>query len=213
MKTTGQILQDARLARKVEVDEAARITKIRPQFIRFLEADDYSHLPGGTVARGFIRNYSQFLGLKPDHILAVFRRDFVENQLGQIVPRGMVEPVNKVTLWTPRTTILAGVVLIFLLFGSYLIYQYRLLTGPPYLAVTDPPSDIQVTQPTIEVSGKTDPEATLSVNGNLVALEKGGIFVFRLPLQTGPNQVAVTATAKSGKTTTITRVISLTTTP
>src|SRR5512135_781027 len=119
MKTAGQVLKDARLSKKQELSDVSRVTKIRTHFLESIEADDFKELPSGTVARGFIRNYSEFLGLNPDYVLAIFRRDFVENQLGRIVPRGMVEPVEKQNFWTPRSTIIAVVTAIFVLFAAY----------------------------------------------------------------------------------------------
>jgi cytoskeletal protein RodZ len=213
MKTTGQILQESRLLQKIDVAEVSRITKIRPESIRLLEADDYRGLPGGTIARGFIKNYSRFLGLNPQHVLAAFRRDFLENEKGEIIPRGIVEPVNENTFWSPRTTIIALVTLIFTIFGVYLIYQYNILVGPPTLEVVQPPSDVVVTERNLEVKGQTDPEAVISVNGSLVALEKGGRFSFRVPLIDGQNSLVIIATGKSGKTISITRSVTLTNTP
>jgi len=213
MKTTGQILKESRLSRKLELDDVARITKIRSDSLAMLEADDYRHLPGGTVARGFIRNYAKFLGLNPESILAVFRRDFVENQLGQIVPRGMVEPVDKISWWTPKTTIFVGVTLLFVLFSGYLFYQYRILTGPPSLQLTKPVGNLVTQEDSVEISGKTDPEATLSVNSQPVVLEKGGQFYLRYPLKPGPNKINIVATGKSGRTTSAIRFVNLTSPP
>lgn len=203
MKTAGQLLQEARAKKRLELNEVSKFTKIREVFLTNIEADDYTGLPSGTIARGFIRNYSEFLGLKPDYVLAVFRRDFVENPSGRIIPRGMVEPIAKSNLWTPRSSIIAVVVLIFVLFGFYLIYQYRVLTGPPNLTIAEP----QVTESTVEISGRTDPEAAVSVNGQLISLEKAGKFSFRLPLNSGDNQINIVATGKSGKTTSLTRTV------
>lgn len=185
----------------------ARVTRIRPQFIELIEADDYSRLPSGTVAKGFIRNYSEFLGLSPHSVLASFRRDFVENRLGQIVPRSLADPVSQQVFWTPRTTIIAVVVMVFTVFIGYLTYQYWVLTGPPRLELVQPAEGVQVEEATVLVTGQTDPEATISVGDHLVALDKGGEFSFRAPLVEGENQISITATSKSGKTTTLTRKV------
>lgn len=211
MKSVGQILKDARLSLKLEVEDVSRITKIRPSFINSIEADNYSRLPNGATARGFIRNYSVYLSLNPEHVLAAFRRDFVENQQGQIVPRGISESVHSLSLWTPKTTITALVALVFVFFGFYLIYQYRLLIGPPLLKITSPPDNQIVAETSLEITGQTDPEATISVNGQLVALDKGGLFSVRFPLHNGSNKFTVIATGKSGRTNSQTKVVNLTT--
>lgn len=213
MKSVGQILQEARASLKMDVAEVSRITKIRPSFINSIEEDNYIQLPNGATARGFIRNYSQFLGLNPDRILASFRRDFVENQQGQIVPRGIADPVNTTSLWTPKTTISAIVILIFAFFGFYLVYQYRLLTGPPALRISQPSANQTVTSDSVEISGQTDPESTISVNSQLVALDKGGLFSVRFPLHAGSNKFTIIATSKSGRTSKIDRFVNLTSSP
>lgn len=207
MKTAGQILAETRIARKLELEDVARITRIRPQFLRSIENDDYQKLPSGAVAKGFVRNYCEFLGLNPAQVQAVFRRDFVENQSGQIVPRGFVEPVNKQAFWTPRTTVIALLALTFTIFGGYLVYQYHTLTGPPDLTVNQSEEKINTSEDSYEISGSTDPEATIAVNGHLVALDKGGQFSFRVPLSQGENLITITATAKSGKQTVISKTV------
>lgn len=207
MKTTGQILQATRLQKKFELDDISRITRIRRHFLEAIEADDYQSLPSGTIARGFIRNYAEFLKLDPSQVLSIFRRDFVENEQGKVVPRGMVNPVTEISFWTPRTTLIAAVTLILTLFGAYLFYQYRILTGPPSLQVTQPQANQTVTDYTAEISGRTDPEATLTVNDQPVVLEKGGRFYLRLPVNPGTNIITIVATSKSGKSATITRTV------
>lgn len=209
MKTSGQILRLTRLSKKIELQEASRVTKIRSPYLNSIEDDDYSQLPSGATARGFIRNYSEYLGLKPDYILAIFRRDFLENQSGQIIPRGVVEPVGRNNVWTPRMTVIALVVFVFTLLGAYLFYQYQILTGPPELSVSSPVNQT-TDQDTIEISGITDPQATISINDQMVALDKGGIFSLRLPLQEGDNTITIISTGKSGQTTTVTRSVKLT---
>jgi cytoskeletal protein RodZ len=210
MKTAGQMLQLARNSKKLELEDVSEITKIRPQFLSAIESDDYRLLPSGAVAKGFIRNYSEFLDLNPMQVLAIFRRDFVENQAGQIVPRGFVEPVSKQAVWTPRTTVVAIVTLVLTLFTAYLIYQYRVLTGPPNLQISQSEEFSITEESSYEIAGITDPEATISVNGQLVVLDKGGQFFFRVPLSQGENLVTITATSKSGKTTILNRKVTYT---
>ncbi len=209
MKTVGQILQETRNSKHIDLGDVARVTRIRPQFLEIIEADDYSKLPSGAVARGFIKNYSEYLGLSPDNVLAVFRRDFVEDPRGQIVPRGMVAPAENLGFWTPRTTVWAVVSTVLTIFLGYLIFQYHILTGPPDLVLAEPKNNISTSQESILVIGHTDPEATLMVNGQQVVLDKGGKFSFRVALNPGENQIKITALAKSGKAAVVLRSVTL----
>ncbi|KKS33295.1 MAG: DNA-binding helix-turn-helix protein [Candidatus Amesbacteria bacterium GW2011_GWA2_42_12] len=207
MRTVGQILAQGRESRKLTVEDVARVTKIRANFLEAIEADDYQKLPSGAVAKGFIKNYSDYLDMNHEQVLAVFRRDFVEDEQGKIVPRGMVQPVNETSIWNPKTTFIAFLALIFTVFGGYLFYQIRILTGPPPLTLESPKDGIIIHEDTVRVFGSTDPEATLSIDGQLVALEKGGQFEFRIPVQMGENKVTVTAISKYKKTRSITRTV------
>jgi cytoskeletal protein RodZ len=60
-ESVGRRLQQARLARNLEIEEAAEITKIRPERIIDLEADDYTLFPNLTYAKSFLAKYAKFL--------------------------------------------------------------------------------------------------------------------------------------------------------
>jgi hypothetical protein len=98
---------------------------------------------------------------------------------------------------------------VFTLFGAYMFYQYQILVGPPSLTLSAPVDNISVSESSVEIVGVTDPEATISVNHQLVALDKGGRFSLRLPLDAGSNRITVIATGKSGKTTSLSRTVTL----
>jgi cytoskeletal protein RodZ len=61
--SVGRKLQQARLSRKLEIEDVAERTKIRPDRIIDLEADEYSHFPNLTYAKSFLAKYARFLGL------------------------------------------------------------------------------------------------------------------------------------------------------
>lgn len=208
MKTAGQILNASRLEQKLDLKKIAKDTKIRVEFLAFIESDTYSHLPNSTVTKGFIRNYAEYLNLNPDHVLAVFRRDFLEDIRGQIVPRGLATPVSNRFVWTPRLTLFTAITIVLIFFLSYLIYQYRLLSGPPNLLIIEPQNGIVTTEDIITISGKTDPEATVSINNEKIVLSGGGKFDFRWKLdQKGEQTVTIIAISKAGRTKSETRTI------
>jgi len=59
----GKILQEKRLELGLSLENVAKQTLIRIPILKALEDDDYSSLSSETQARGFIRNYAQFLHL------------------------------------------------------------------------------------------------------------------------------------------------------
>src|SRR6059058_1494663 len=57
----GKKFQEARQARNLTLDEAARMTKIRPSRLAEIEADDFSQFPSLAYAKGFLLIYGKFL--------------------------------------------------------------------------------------------------------------------------------------------------------
>jgi cytoskeletal protein RodZ len=68
----GKKFQDARLARGLTLDEAARLTKIRPSRLAEIEADDFSQFPSLAYAKGFLQIYGKFLDVDVTPYLDVF---------------------------------------------------------------------------------------------------------------------------------------------
>ncbi len=68
-------LREARVARGVSLQEVERETKIRRRYLEAIEAGDFSRLPDGPPARGFIRIYARFLGLDPERALSDFEAE------------------------------------------------------------------------------------------------------------------------------------------
>ena len=63
MESVGKKLQQARLAKKLEIEDVAEKTKIRPNRIVDLEADEYAHFPNLVYAKSFLAKYARFLGV------------------------------------------------------------------------------------------------------------------------------------------------------
>jgi cytoskeletal protein RodZ len=57
----GKKFQEARIARNLTLDEASRMTKIRPSRLGEIEADDFSQFPSLAYAKGFLLIYGKFL--------------------------------------------------------------------------------------------------------------------------------------------------------
>jgi len=68
----GKKFQDARLARGLTLDEAARLTKIRPSRLAEIEADDFSQFPSLAYAKGFLQIYGKFLDVEVTPYLDAF---------------------------------------------------------------------------------------------------------------------------------------------
>src|SRR5882762_3169249 len=68
----GKKFQEAREARNLTLDEAARMTKIRPQRLAEIEAEDFSQFPSLAYAKGFLLIYGKFLDVDVTPYLDAF---------------------------------------------------------------------------------------------------------------------------------------------
>ena len=74
-------LAQKRGARNISIDDIASSTRISPLYLRAIEAEDFSQLPGGIYAISYIRQYSAAAGCDENDLLALYR-SIVEPQNG-----------------------------------------------------------------------------------------------------------------------------------
>ena len=72
MEGLGKKLQDARLARNLTLEEAGRMTKIRPGRLQEIENEDFSEFASLAYAKGFLLIYGKFLEVDVTPYLEAF---------------------------------------------------------------------------------------------------------------------------------------------
>ncbi len=73
--TVAQTLRDARLAMGHELRDVATMLRIRYPYLQAIEDGRYQDLPGSAYAAGFLRSYSEYLGLDPVDIVARYKAE------------------------------------------------------------------------------------------------------------------------------------------
>ena len=120
MNELGERLREARESQGISLSQAAVETRILQRYLVALEDGDYQHLPGDVYARGFIRNYADYLGSPADELIELYRRE-----------RGMSEPIRVVPA-TSSPRVRGLVVPSF--FGVFFVVL--VLVGASYLALS-----------------------------------------------------------------------------
>lgn len=208
MKTVGSILREARETKGLTFDEIERATKIRAKFLEAIEADDYTTLPSQAYAKGFVKNYGEFLGIPAATILAFFRRQTQDVGKASILPKGVARTLNRTWFQlTPGRFLIILFVGLVVSFLAYLGLQYGQLQNPPRLTIEAPVQNTTIVAKKVELLGSTDSDATVSVNGISVLVRGDGKFFDQVTLETGVNTITVIATSRFGKTTTVTRTV------
>lgn len=196
----GVILKQAREAKKVSLRDVSRYTRIKEKFLHAIEETQWSALPNLTVSQGFVKSFAQVVGVDGERACALLRRDFpVQVSYGgaggvgiPVVPRG---------LWTPKTTVIAGVVLSVGILGGYILRQYWQFVKAPGVEIG------QLTRENgeISVSGKTSPNAELQVDGRAVLVEEDGRFEIKLDETYVGSVLEIRARSRTGRETVVQR--------
>lgn len=72
----GELLKNEREQKGLTLKDVERETSIRSAYIDAIEREDFAALPGEVYARGFVRNYANFLRLDSDEVVSQFRIDY-----------------------------------------------------------------------------------------------------------------------------------------
>lgn len=71
----GERLRQAREERGLSLIDVEQATRIRRKFLRALEEERTDVFSGWVHLRGFLRNYALFLGMDPDEMVEVYRKE------------------------------------------------------------------------------------------------------------------------------------------
>lgn len=203
MRTVGDILKSARIKKRYSLKKVEKETKIKREFVEAIENENWAILPELPVVSGFVKNLASFLDVDVKTAYATLKRDYPPQRLS-INPKPDVG--GKFT-WTPKYTFLVGILIIILALFGYLGFQFIKFNSPPTLEVTFPPDNFITTSNKVDVSGKTDLDATVKVNNQLVLVGEGGTFSGQVEIFEGTKEIVITATNRSKKETTIVRKI------
>jgi len=71
-RSFGDIFKETRAAKKISIAEAQAETRVRRKFLEAIEEENFSFLPNIVAAKGFIRIYSDYLGLDSKSLIEKF---------------------------------------------------------------------------------------------------------------------------------------------
>ncbi len=199
MKTVGDILRKKRAQINLTFSEIEKTTKIRKTYLEALEKGDYHNLPPAAFTRGFIKNYSDYLGLDSREILALYRREFDEQKDKRLLPKDISSTTEE-----SRFRLSPGKLTVLTVFGlligffSYLGFQYQKLSGGPRLIIYSPAENAVFTKKEIEVSGKNEPETTIKINGQTIDVSDGKFSKFII-VSEGLSTITIEVQGRNGK--------------
>ena len=209
MRSIGEILKKAREKKRLTVEDVHKIIKIQPKYLRSMENDDYSIFSSKVHSKGFLKLYSEFLGISVDEVTALWRRDY-EKAFEKVnlkefkISKDLEKP--KVIV-TPSVLIVTLAVVAVLSFFGYLFYQYKTYTGVPNLEVFSPEENLVSSMDILDIIGKTDLDSSVFINNQEIVSGPDGSFARSVKLKEGLNTFSIRSVNRLNKETEIVRTV------
>ena len=92
MPGIGDTLREARMRQGLDIVDVEGRTKIRAKYLRALENEEFSLLPGSTFVKTFLRTYAELLGLDPHPLLDAYRAQHEAD--GELEPAPLGPPAG-----------------------------------------------------------------------------------------------------------------------
>ncbi len=205
MQKFGEQLKEARKRKKISIDKASQDLVIKKNHLTALEEEDWKELPEPTFVKGYIKSYAEYLGIDQDYTLALYRREFDESKF----PQEKISREKRRFFVTPSRIINTIFALAVVAFIAYLSLQYLSILSSPKLELASPKEDFTTSAPAIQIEGKTEKDATVSVNGKFIPVTESGSFSYEYVLSNGKNQIEIISAFRLSPKSKVTRTIRL----
>lgn len=187
----------------LKIKDIAKKLNIKREYLEALEKGEYNGLPAGVYGKNFLREYAVYLGLDYKKLAKELAADGNINEARrgkEIFSQQIAKKHN--FLVVPKIIKNFVIVIVVLAFFIYLGFCLEKVISPPRLEIIEPLDNSVTNNNFVVVFGKTEPEAQIKINGELVAVsfgEKESFFTEKINLKSGLNTIIVTAKKKYGQ--------------
>ena len=207
-ETVTEQLRSARQTKNLKLEAVAKKININLKYLELLEKGELSQLPRGVYGKNFLREYALFLGLDYKKLAEDF-----EEEINLAEPKRQKELFSKQVIKKRYLLAMPKIVkniLIFLIVAVcfvYLGYRVNKIISPPLLIIDSPAANLTTDQTSLLVTGRTEAEASLIINGQTVLTDKNGGFSQTISLKNGINIITITANKKNSRNNTVIRQV------
>jgi cytoskeleton protein RodZ len=146
MGELGELLRSTREEKRITLEEAENVTRIRAKYLLALEEGRYDDLPTPGHVHGFLRNYATYVGLDMRDVETLYAKETSGRRLfepGIFQPKDIALSPQKPLI---KADIILGLVVavVVIVVGGWMFWQYGWPLVRPVLSPTATPS------PTVE---------------------------------------------------------------
>jgi cytoskeletal protein RodZ len=156
----GETLRQARAHKGVSLKEAEQATRITRHYLAALEEEDFASLPPVIYQRGFVRNYSLYLGLDPTRTMELFEQAHGNGARPAASSVAAVPPIDMPSHWAPNFAIIAFSVVLSAIVFAWVYTAYVAPPGDESEATPPIPTVTQFPQQDIVLPTKAAPTST-----------------------------------------------------
>jgi cytoskeletal protein RodZ len=139
------------------VEQIARDTHIARRFLEALESEDFDAFPGEPYLLGFLRKYSEHLGLNPEETVALYHNMQLQEQpppIDELIVKKPSLPIGRVLI-IAAIVIAVGVV-------AYLLFFTRAIQSDPQTASRPDPEPAATAEPAVS------PDRSTAITGEII---------------------------------------------
>ncbi len=195
-QTLGDKLKRAREEEGLSLKQVAQQTRIKEEFLHYLETGQYSKLVSPVYIKNYLKKYSEFLQLNWVIVEKMYQKEMIVFKKQE--PKKLVTKFSQPALVIPKLIygVLIGLLLIVL--GMYLVYEISNFIQPPDLTV-NLPDQLTIREHSINIEGKVEQDTQIFINGQEIITNKEGVFKEEVSLQTGLNTIKISAKTMHSK--------------
>jgi len=197
----GPDLVELRERAGLSLEQATKVAKLTPSFLRALEDEDWSGLPDPVYAEKLLKSYVSFFGVNESYYLHKFREGLrtreIERNPADFLPRPVRLGATALVV-TPRIIAAVGFLCFVFLLGGYVYAQARAISLAPDLEVLTPADGLRVDDPYVVIQGQTLPGSIVDVNGVEATVRPDGHFSLDLNVPRGTTLIRIVSRRRHG---------------
>ncbi len=199
MLSVGNILKNEREKKGLLLVDIEKQIKVREKYLKAIEEENWNYFSSKIYIIGILKNYSRILNLDNKKILAFFRRDYERKEEVKFKKRVSSKYLTSET----KKFLKLGLIILFIFFTSYFLYQLKIYFSPPSYKLISPQVANFTIEKNVKITGKTDRDTAIVIAGERIYQNKEGIFNYEYSLNEGKNKLIINLTGANGKKTII----------